>query len=145
MEDGKFFELGIQSLEALSLSDFKRSPRMANVFILPAADRLTCAVPVKGHLNIITTRPPMIQISDQIFSLKNLNSAPISNDVMVPDEFWIRPSLESAEIISKLPFEQLPTVPNVFWLTDSDTITFASIMGDKAYCLHCPSKALQPT
>jgi len=141
-----FFELGIQEPEELSNCDFRQCPLLANCFVYPTKDALIAAIPVKSHLNVITLRPPIVQITDQLLTVPKSESHVFNHDLIRSDEFWMRPSVETAEIISKLPFSPFPVIPNVFIYDNRCTniITFAHIVGDKAYCLHWPAKALRP-
>ena len=140
-----FFGIGTHSHEILSSQDFRQCPGLANFFVMPTKERMTAALPLKGHVLVVQIKPEINHVNDNIFNIPKSERPVFSYELMDSEEFWIRPHIETADLISKRPFDKLDISDNTFFLDnlETDTMTFAHIVDSKAYCLSYPAKALK--
>jgi hypothetical protein len=105
---------------------------------------MTAAMPLKGHVCVVQMKPEVNHVNDNIFNIPKSKRPAFSYELMDSEEFWIRPHIETAEIISKVPFCKLDISDNTFFFDnhETDTMTFCHVLGSRAYCLSYPAKAL---
>jgi hypothetical protein len=105
---------------------------------------MTAALPVKGHVCVVRIKPEINHVNDNIFNIPKSERPVFSYELMDSEEFWIRPHIETAEIISQRPFDKLDISDNTFFYDnhEAETMTFCHVIGSKAYCLSYPEKAL---